>query len=188
MPTLSVIPVAWSGGTVVGPGVSVLHCNEGDEDGLITAARAFFDAIKDFTAALTQWTFPTGGNTIDELTGLVNGSWAAGSVSPVVSGGSGAFVNGTGCRVVWRTIGVVGGRHVNGSTFIVPLAAGAFEGAGNLAAAVITGIQGPATVWATGPNAPRIYSRKNSHHAGISFPALSASVPDKVSWLRSRRV
>lgn len=121
MPTLSVIPVAWTGSPVVGPSFSVLHCQAGDENGFITASRAFFNGVASILANGVQITHPTAGVTIDELSGQVNGAWTASSVSAVSGSGGAAFTNGVGMRVKWPTIGVVNGRKVTGSTFLVPI-------------------------------------------------------------------
>ena len=187
MPTLSRIEVSWGGAAVVGGGISVFHCQEGDEGGTITALRAFYDAIKSGFPTTLQWTFPTAGTTLDEATGVTNGSWSAGSIGPVSGDGVGTYANGVGARAVWPTIGVVGGRQVRGSTFLCPLVVGTYEGSGNIVAATLAYLVPAAVTLGTTPDAVRIYSRPSAEHAGISFPTLTGSVPDKVSWLRSRR-
>lgn len=187
MPTLDRIDVAWSGSAVVGGGISVFYCQDGDQSTCITALRAFFDAIKSGFPNTLQWTFPTSGQQIDEATGNVVGAWSAGSTGAVTGDGTGTYANGVGARAVWSTIGVVGGRHVRGSTFLAPLVVGTYEGAGNIVAATLAYLVPAANALATTPNGIRIYSRKTAAHAGVSFPALAGTVPDKVSWLRSRR-
>lgn len=187
MPTLSVIPVAWTGAPVVGPSFSVLHCAAGDESGAVTAFRAFFNGVASTLATGVQITFPTAGQTIDELSGQVNGVWTVGSVAAVSGSGGAAFTNGVGLRVKWLTIGITNGRKVTGSTFLVPISNPNFEGAGNITAAALSVVSGAAATLAGTPNALRIYSRPAPGHGGISYPTVGSNVPDQVSWLRSRR-
>lgn len=187
MPSLSQIVVSWSGSGVVGAGASVFWCQPGDEGGVIAAARTFFNSCAALLPNTTQLSFPTSGNVIDELSGKVSGGWTAGAVSPLSFTGSSTWANGVGMRVKWNTIGVVNGRKVVGATFLVPLLLTSYEGAGNLFSGTITTVQGAAAAFVSATPTIRIYSRKTPLHAGISFPVLSATVPDKVSWLRSRR-
>lgn len=172
---------------MVGPSVSVLHCATGDESGAVTAFRAFFNSVASILATGVQISFPTAGQTIDEASGEVNGVWTVGAVSSVSGSGGAAFTNGVGCRVKWLTIGIVGGRKVTGSTFLVPISNPNFEGAGNITAAALSVVSAAASTLAATPNALRIYSRKSADHVGISWPVLGSNVPDQVSWLRSRR-
>lgn len=187
MPNLSVLVFTWTGPPVVGPGATVLHCQEGDENATITAANTFFNAVKGLMPAGITISAPVSGNVLDELSGHVVGSWSAGASGPTVTTGFNIFVNGVGLRVKWPTIGIVGGRRVVGSTFLVPLSTESYEGAGNLTAATLTTARAAAVAFGTSASAPRIYSRPTSSHGGISFPTLTGDVPDLVSWLRSRR-
>lgn len=188
MPNLSVVPIAWAGAPVVGPGVSVMHCQAGDEDSLLAAARTMFVGVSDQFPTGLQWSFPAAGVTLDEATGNVVSTWTATGVHTAVPATNGAtWTNGVGLRIKWPTIGVVHSRHVTGSTFMVPLVISAYEGAGNIKDSILAQFQLAASTFAAVPNALRIYSRKTSLHAGISFPVNAAIVPDKVSWLRGRR-
>lgn len=187
MPTLSRIVVSWTGAGVVGPSASIMHCAAGDEGGSITAFRAFFNSCASILANTVQISFPTAGNTLDELSGEVNGTWTAGGVSAVVGTGGTAFTNGVGLRVKWLTIGITNGRKVTGSTFLVPISNPNFEGAGNITAGALSVVSGAATTLVGTPNTLRIYSRPTPGHGGISYPVVGANVPDAVSWLRSRR-
>lgn len=188
MPTLSRLVTSWSGSPVVGPGATVTYCNEGDESTCLTALATFFNAVKAIVPVTVTWTFPNSGDKLDEATNKVTGVWSASAPGPVVSTGSATgFVNGVGARAIFPTIGIVNGRKVTGSIFIVPLFANAYEGAGNITASMIATIGPAAATLGTTPNAMRVYSRPKPAHAGISFPTLTGSCPDKVSWLRSRR-
>lgn len=187
MANLAVIPIGWAGAPVVGPGVSVFHSLEADVNATITTLHTFYAALNNTLPSGLQWTFPTAGDIINEVNGQVVGHWSDPGAAPIACIGSGTWTNGVGARVVWHTNGVVNGRSVTGSTFIVPLLVSAYEGAGNITSSVLTTLSGAANSLATGPMPPRIYSRKTLSRAGSSYPVLSSNVPDKVSWLRGRR-
>lgn len=187
MPTLSKVLVSWSGSAVVGGGVSVFYCNEGDEATTVAALHTFYNAIRSAFPNTLQWTFPTSGDTLDELSGTKVGAWSGAGAVAVTGDGSGTYANGVGCRVIWPTIGVIGGRSVVGSTFLAPLVIGTYEGSGNIQSATLSFLVPAAVALGTTANGIRVYSRKSVDHGGISFPVLTGDVPDKVSWLRSRR-
>lgn len=187
MANLSVLVFPWTGSPVVGPGATVLHSAVGDEGNLVAAYNTFLNAVKANLPTGTVVSSPTAGNVLDEASGDVVSSWSLGAAGPVSMTGGTSWVNGVGMRVTWPTIGFVSGRRVVGSTFLVPLVSGAYEGAGNITPTVMTAVTTAAVAMGTTPNALRIYSRPTPGHAGISYPALTGVVPDKVSWLRTRR-
>lgn len=187
MPNLSVIPISWSGAPVTGPAFTVLHAQPGEEGGVTAAFRTFLNGFQDRFPTGLQWTFPTAGDVIDELSGHKVSTWSAVAPAPLAASGGGTFVNGVGIRVKWFTIGVVGGRSVVGSSFLVPLVAASYEGAGNVLDATISAVNSAAAAYVAATPNHRIYSRKNAHHDGISFPIVAAQCPDRVSWLRTRR-
>jgi hypothetical protein len=95
-----------------------------------------------------------------------------------------------GARVKWNTNGLFGDRKVVGSTFIVPLIINAYEGAGNLTSAVITNLQSAANALVTDMAGDMVIwsrGRVGGPPIGEKNAVVSASAPDKVSWLRSRR-
>ena len=92
-------------------------------------------------------------------------------------------------RFVWNTGARRSGRLVRGSTFLVPVIRSTFDGPGHVDDAARTALQTAATnlVTAAGANL-RILSRPGVRvTTGGSAAIISATVPDKVSWLRSRR-
>lgn len=102
--------------------------------------------------------------------------------------GAAGFALGVGARVVWNTSGIFGGRRVRGSTFIVPLTIGSYEGAGQITAGVIATMQGAAnTLAGFGPDGMFIWSRPQPGTPGEAQTVTGAIAPDRVSWLRSRR-
>lgn len=187
MADLAVVPITWSGSPVVGSGVSVVHCLPSDVDDLISIMRTFFTSIRTLCPDALQWSFPTAGDVINESTGVRTGTFTAASATAVSGLGGSIWVNGVGARVKWLTTGVVAGRTVVGSTFIVPLISGSYEGAGNITSTALGTLSTSAATVVAGTSKLRIYSRKTSSRPGVSFLATASQAPDKVSWLRSRR-
>lgn len=189
MATLNKIPVSW-GSWPGAPGVSVFYTSTGNQDGDTAAIRTFFNSLVGL--------FPTGltfsvagvGDTIDDTTGLLNGSWAATSTPAIVTGTSGlSYAGNAGSIVHWLTAGVANGHRVRGRTFLVPLTNVAFDTAGSIATASLTTIRNAAsTMLASMAGDLRIWHRPSPAGAGSSFVALSSTVPDLAISLRSRRV
>lgn len=95
-------------------------------------------------------------------------------------------------RVKWFTGGIVHGRMVQGSTFIVPLMTTAYETDGTLTSAVTSNASTAANTLISATDTV-IWSRPfpgstgNPARAGSSHAVIAATIPDKVSWLRTRR-
>lgn len=187
MIVLARMRVTWTGSTVVGGGVSTFYSTV-PTSGFKTAVAAFFTAVAGLVPTTCTWTIPSSGDTINDDSGDLSGTWSeAGADSTVVSTLAGAYPNGVGARVVWRTSGIRGGRRVTGSTFIVPLASGSFQADGTLTDANVTTIKNAATTL-LGAVPLRIFSKPHpGTDDGLSSPVISVTVPDKVTWLRSRR-
>ena len=179
--------VTWVGSAVVGGGVSTFYSTV-PTSGFATAVAAFYTSIAALVPTTLTWTIPHSGDTIQDDNGQLAGTWSeAGADSTVVSTLAGAFPNGVGARVVWRTSGIRDGRRVNGSTFIVPLASGSFQSDGTLTDANVTTIRNAANTL-LGAVPMRIFSKPHKGTSdGLSSAVIGVTVPDKVSWLRSRR-
>jgi len=191
MATLNRFRVGWVGVPVVGGGVSTFYSESGDVSVFNSALRAFFVAAGPHVATGVVWTFPASGDTIDEATGEINGSWSAPVLSNVNASGSSNWAAGVGCRVVWSTAGITRGRRVKGSTYVVPLGANLYDGTGTIAAGVLTDLTNAGnTLRAADGASMRVYTRPNTAlgASGAGHAVTAASAPDAVTWLRSRRV
>lgn len=181
--------VTWTGATVVGPGLSTFYGDEGsgglDPDDFL----AFFDAIKSLLPAGTTITVPDGGDLLSDTSGTLGGSWSTpGSGGVVVGTANDVFAGGVGARAIWRTSGVVAGRRVNGATFLAPLRAGAYQADGTINGTDLATLDGAASALASAAGAGFVvWSRPAPGRVGSMHAVISGSVPDKVSWLRSRR-
>lgn len=198
MTTIARMRVTLTGSAVPGGGVATFYSSAPDVAGWPAAVKAFYTSIQSSTPGSLTVTVPSNGDTLDVATGDINGVWTATGGGSVVGAASSAYVMGTGARVVWNTDGIVDGRRIKGSTFIVPLLDGSLAGDGQLDDTFRTSLTGWATTLiAAVPDDFLIYSRPMPAREGAhgTLPArdgtvsriLSASVPDKVSWLRSRR-
>lgn len=198
---IGLVRVDWAGGPG-GSGLTTIAVNAGADGSALTAAvggavcgavdawvqtwdaiipsaytrkvRREIDVFDTATGKLA-WTVPSTG-TSSTRTGTATGAYAAG----------------VGCRVVWLTGQVRNGRRVKGSSFIVPLSTGSYEADGtisqttfnfltNSSAGMISGLSSagaPMMVW---------HRPRSGVADGAAFQVSGYSLPDKVSWLRSRR-
>lgn len=188
MPQIARLRVTWTGSAVVGGGLSTFYTLVSDVAGLPAAVQTFFTSLAPLVPTTLQWTIPRNGDTIDDGSGELTGTWSEAGADLVVNSSlAGAYPNGVGARVVWVTSGIHRGRRVRGATFICPLASGSFQSDGTLTDANVTTIRNAATTLVAAKPL-RIFSRPQPGAAdGASNPVISSTVPDKVSWLRSRR-
>src|SRR6478736_793449 len=179
------VPVAWQTGPG-GVGVSVFYTPFGTD--ATVDIGTFFNAIKAQFPTGISWDIPASGDVVDEATGLITGAWTAGTAATITGTAVGVFAAGTGAYVKWQTAGIVGGRRVRGRTFLAPLITGAFDNIGTIATAPLSTFNSAASalaatgkllIWHRPTDTPRT---NGSQHA-----VVAATVPDKVTSLRTRR-
>lgn len=178
--------VVWTGGPA-GEGVSTFFGPNTD----VTAyavIRDFFDAIKGLFPTTFTWTFPASGDVLEDSTGTLTGGWTAtpgAAISGTVAGAS--YAAGVGARVRWTTSSIVGGRRVSGATFLTSLSTTNFATDGTLIPTALSTLTSAATT-AAGSGELRVYSRPSPGGSdGTSSTVTGATVPDRVTALRSRR-
>lgn len=187
MTTVAKVRALWSGPTVVGGGVSTFYTLGAGAD-LADDLKTYFNAIKSSFPSGTTWNVDTEGVTLDDNTGDVNGTWTGGTGGAITSVTGSEYAAGVGCRVVWRTAGITGGRLVRGSTYLVPLTANQYDPSGTILNAAVIAFQAASQALVTAQaGALVILTRVTPEHSGTSHEITSADVPDKVSWLRTRR-
>src|SRR6185503_15183936 len=138
------VRVTWAGGSVVGPAVSTFYFTSGGT-GYPAALSSFFTAIKSYFPNSLTWTIPNNGDTIDPVSGDLNGAWTNGTQTSVSGTAANQTVGGTGARLVWNTSGITRGRRVRGSTFLAPSDGTMFDANGTLNNSAVTIIQGAGT-------------------------------------------
>jgi hypothetical protein len=187
------VVLAWAGDGVVGSAVSVLHYDGSNQTAPPVAAlkTAFSTHASLFSSGLNI-TFPGSGDTIEDTTGGLDSVWTSPGGGVVNGTTAGTTVAGVGACIGWTTGGIVQGskgpRKLRGRTFLVPLAATAWDVNGTFSAAKLTELQALANeIQASGPLA--IWHRPTSLAAanGNSYGVLSNKVRDKAAVLRSRR-
>ena len=186
MTDLQRIRVELTGGPGL-PGVSTFY-SEVAVPSAVADVAAFYDAIKANMPTSVSARILSSGDIIDDADGSLVGSWSEGS-DTVVTGTSGvAYGAGSGVAVQWNTNGIRNGRRVRGRTFLVPLTADVLQTDGTVANSARAGIETAANTLAGGGQL-YVWSRPGvgGSPAGASNLILSATVPDRVTALRSRR-
>ena len=183
---MSVHRVVWTGTPVVGSGISLFHFGSATPTGVTLALKDFFTTLKATCPSGITWTIDSAYTLLDETNGDIVDAGTDGTTQTVTSGGTGTnFANGVGYRIVWNTGGIFHNRRVKGSTFIVPLVADYLEGASNISSVAQTAAGSAAATLIASGHEMVVWSRGEGD--GEKNAVLSATVPDKVSWLRSRR-
>jgi hypothetical protein len=180
------IRIKWSGPGVAGPGLTTFYTISGEMDP--AAFLSFFDALKTYLPDDVQVTVPSSGDSMSEIGGAITNSWAAVGGGVVSGTSSGTFAIGQGVRIVWDTDGIRNGRHVRGTTFLVPVVSTVYDTSGRVAPAVQTAITTAANNLRTAlSGALVIWSRPKGVQGGILSPVTSVQVPETPTALRSRR-
>jgi len=177
----------WTGVGATGGGVSVFYFDESHVGGT-TDLKAFFTSVATGIPSGTTITVPNTGDLIDVASGNISGTWTDGTAGTIACSGSGAWAAGVGCRIVWSTDGVTHNRRVKGSTFLVPLTAANYQTDGTILDTTRSSLNTAATTLFTASDPEmKIYTRPVGGNGGKASTVKGAVVPDKVSWLRSRR-
>jgi len=177
----------WSGAGVTGSGLSTFYFQD-PATGMSTDVKAAFEAIKSALPPSVTVTIPSSGDIIEDTTGALSGSWAEpGTGGTVVGTNASTFAAGVGYRVKWRTGGIFKGRRVVGSTFVVPIGVNGYDSSGTITEVTRAAHE---AIWNTlqaDQAEMAVWSRPDLSTPGESNLITAAEIPDKVSWLRSRR-
>ena len=192
------VKVRWSG-FIGSPGWSNFYF-DGPDGTFLTPADAplcadrvstFLTAIKNQFYSDLNWTIQSDVEAISPATGELLNIHNIGPRAAITGGTAKTpYSAASGIVVTWRTNGVRNGRRVRGRTFLVPAATSSYQDDTVLTTALTT-FQTAASALAT-PSANihlGVWSRPTAPGAsdGDWFETVSASVPDKVAILRSRR-
>ena len=188
MSDLKKIVVTWTGLTGL-PGVSVFYGKETAANP-VSDLNTFFTSIQAKFPSGLSWQLPAAGDTIDSATGHPSGSWTStggGSVSG--SGGAAPYAAGTGCKILWKTTGVTPKfRKINGLTYLTHISASQYDTDGTLISTAVSAFQSAATALVATTNFG-IWHKNSPGGSDGTFNALfAATVLDRTSSLRSRRI
>lgn len=187
MTTLKRVKVTWDGTGTTGQGLSIFYFDS-VATGFVADLSTFFNAIKSFVPNDVTWNCSNSGDTIDSGTGALNGTWTDGSPFSIVGGSTGNWAAGVGFRFRWLTGGIHLGRRVVGSTFICPIDNILFDATGTIDNTTRSTCLTAASALLAGTTPDwKIWSRPNSVGANATSAVTGVELPDKVSWLRSRR-
>lgn len=182
------LKVDLAGGAVVGPSSSSFYSVGAEPAALRAAVSDFYGAFVSNLPSSLAVVIPPSGDVIDEATGEIVDIWTDGQSISKVGIDDSAHPAGVGCRVVWSTDGRTNRRRVRGTTFVVPLGGTAYESNGTLNQTFLDRIR-PAAVGLVEDLVGHfvVWTRPRDGAGGKLSQVIGSSVPDTVSWLRSRR-
>lgn len=185
MAALKEVVVEWGGLTGL-PGVSVFYCASTVD--ITVELATFFTALGSLWPSAMVWTIPSSGDQLDEVTGDLTGAWTGGTGAAVTAtGGSASYAAGVGAMVRWNTATIFNSRRLSGRTFLTHMSTAAYQSDGTLATAARTQIQNAASALVASADHPLVWHRPVNGAGGSAVAPLSAFVPDRVSWLQTRR-
>lgn len=173
-------------GLPTGPGVLTLYSVPGG--GHQADVADFCSVISNHMPDSTNLHVPAEGDTFDEASGVLTGTWASGVAGDFGGSGGADYAAGVGAHVNWQTATIVNGRRVRGRTFIVPLAALQYAADGTLTEVARIALTGAATTYQAAVGADGIiWHRPVAGVGGVAAPITGSNLPDKVAFLSSRR-
>jgi len=161
----------------------------------LTAIKNFWNALVAGLPNTLSLQVQGTGDIIESTTGQLTGVWAATQPAAVTGTSASGYAAPVGTLVHWLTPGIVNGRHVRGTTYIVPTV-NQFEPGGTPVATWLTTLTTAATtLWGALGTDFSVYARKydpppgssNPHRDGSIHAVTGVQVPDKSIVLRSRR-
>lgn len=185
MVNLQKVVVEWTGFQGA-PGYNVFY--RGDANVITSNLRTFYDSVKGLLPAGVSVTVPNAGDLVDSATGELSGAWTT-AINLTVTGTSAAvYAAPCGAICKWFTASIVNGRRLRGKTFLVPLTSAAYQSDGSILTTALTTLKTAADALVTAEAANLgVWHRPVAGAGGSWSPTTAATVPDRVSILRSRR-
>lgn len=196
MTSIHRVPVSWAGPQVVGLAANILHFEGSDNPAPpIAALRTAYLGLASLLPTGVQISFPTSGDTINDTTGELVGTWSAGAQPAVMGTAPATAAAGAGACITWTTQKIVpstkvGGKpkRLRGRTFIVPVTTLAYDTSGHYGTTTLDQLNtfaqamqtmGGFAIWHRPP--------KGASSGGDSGPVLGHRISNKVAFLSSRR-
>lgn len=186
-----------------GPGVMTFY--EADAATGQAALRAFLAAMTANFPLATSLQIETNGDTINDATGAITGTWTGTAQANVVGTDTGSYSAPAGFMAVWGTTAIVGGRRLRGRNYFVPASGTSFDADGaaapsmvatysGYAQTLVTTTAGNLLVWSRPRVATPSWTDRNGHvhpalaaRAGSSAAVVTGAISSKAVVLRSRR-
>lgn len=151
------------------------------------ALRSFFDGLKTYMGSINTYFVESTGRVLDDFTGGLIGTWSDATL-PTVTGTNGGAVVPDASQVLvrWTTGVVVGGRFVQGRSFIPGLAVTNLSG-GNLLAATGVAFDAQANAMIATALGFGVWHRPVGGTGGQHVLASSATTWNELAVLRRRR-
>lgn len=184
--TIQRVRVHWTGFTGA-PGVNTLFYGPGADPA--PDLHTFFNAIAAFmpTAVTTSYDFE--GDTLDEATGALTGTWSGTTGAAVTGTGTATYAGPVGACIDLRTSTIVGKRRLQGRMFLVPLSSDSFQADGTIGGTVLGALQSAAAALLGSASGAewKVWHRPKPGQNGSAAAVTSVIVPDLAAVLRSRR-
>ena len=185
---LARVVVNWSGPSVKGLAVNVLHFAGDGSPPDPAAIKNAYAAIGSILPGDVRVTIPNSGEVIEDTTGTLLSVWTGAGGGTVTGGLTQTAAAGVGACASWKTGGIVNGRTLRGRTFIAPLATSSYETDGTLSPTAVTGMNAFITgMLASGPLAVWHRPTTPGGSDGNSYGVIAGSVRDRAAFLSSRR-
>jgi hypothetical protein len=208
MTDIYVAKVSWSG-TYGHLGVSRFAFVSADggvptntqRDGVLTAINTMLLAAAASIPADVSWVLDPIVESFDGVLGTITGELpAAGAVAPGSGTGGGAYANGVGLTIKWKTGGMFRGRRIQGRTFIVPLdgnqfgtdgrvrddTAAAWQGFANAYITACAALAVTPLVWGR-PHDVKATARTPAHHNPGHWAYIATAIVNSVPAILGRR-
>src|SRR5919106_1731901 len=160
-------------------------------DNAVLKTETYFSSLQTRVPSTVTFTINGTVEVIDDTDGKLMGFINVTAPAPRTGSGTGNYSAASGAVANWGTGGVRNGRRIRGRTFIVPLAGSALGPDGSIDNTQLTGLRTASTQLRDATGAARlvVWSRPSAPNAtdGVSAEVITATVPDKVAVLTSRR-
>jgi len=175
---------AWTG-FIGGPGVSTMYFL--DVATAVASVHTFWTDILAKLPSDVHIQVENSGDIIDDATGDMTGAWSSDAVAVVNGTDSGEYAAPCGACVNWLTEDIAAGRRLRGRTFVVPLAAGAFQADGSINNTFLALLQSSADALIAAQSTSFVVWHRGTGTDGSNGLITASKVNDRVAVLTSRR-
>lgn len=153
----------------------------------LTALKNFFEAIKPHFAGTCTYQVEGTGREMNEVTGTLTGIWTS-PAPAVTTGAGGTSITPDAVQTLfrWNTGIIIGGRFVQGRTFVPGIISGSTSG-GNVSVAALAALNTAATNFVGANIGFGIWHRPVGGSGGVLVPVVGGTTWSELAVLRRRR-